>query len=189
METVENANFESELRAFLDGDSSAFEKLYERYRPLLSSLVMRYAGEASGDELHLIASEAFHNAALHYESHRGVTFGLYAKICVNRALAKHVSDEQKQRAGSNGVDVLRIGVSPLIESRMIGEELVSAVLASVRSIASELEYEVFRLIEIDGLTAKEAASRLGQTVRQVENAIYRLRKKSRENKELFSYLY
>ena len=75
------------------GSSGAFVKLSEKYAPLLESETLRYVDSLSGadyDDLRQGALVSLYRAALSYRPDKGVTFGLYAKICISNALISYL---------------------------------------------------------------------------------------------------
>ena len=72
------------------GSNAAFLRLSELYAPLLESEVARYAASlppADLDDLRQSASVSLYRAAVAFSGDRGVTFGLFAKICVVNGIA------------------------------------------------------------------------------------------------------
>ena len=72
------------------GSNAAFLRLSELYAPLLEREVARYAASlppADLDDLRQSASVSLYRAALAFHGDRGVTFGLFAKICIVNGIA------------------------------------------------------------------------------------------------------
>ena len=69
-------------------DDDAFTELLSRYTPMISREVASFEdGRFSHDELFSEASAALHSAAMRFDlSQSGVTFGLFARICVHNRL-------------------------------------------------------------------------------------------------------
>ena len=89
-DTVQIGEVAKLLARVKKGSSDAFAKLSERYKPLLESEVARYIsslGDADLDDLRQGALVALYHAALSYREDHGVTFGLYAKICIVNGIA------------------------------------------------------------------------------------------------------
>ena len=192
---------ENELRELLAGvrreDESAFERLAEKYASLTESAVHRFApsfgisgDSGSGDnvyeldDLRQYAAMALFRAAAAYRSEeegRKVSFGLYAKVCVNNAMiselrrykrlkirrAEHEEDAEERRA----------------KSRLAAEDPLYRVMTEegmreFRSALSGYEKEVFEYY-IVGKSVKEIAERLGKDEKSVSNALYRMKVKIR----------
>jgi len=77
------------LLAAKNGDGQAFSELAAKYSPLIGAAVEKYrrmCGEST-DDLHQEALLAFYRAVKTYDTEKkGVTFGLYAKICINNRM-------------------------------------------------------------------------------------------------------
>ena len=163
-----------------DGDESAFEVLLNSYRPMIDSLIRHF----SLDERDVFseACMSFYRAVSSYEiGQSAVTFGLYAKICVERclidvsrrngnAVAAHVDSD---------VDVDKIAVSDGIQSMLEHREQTAHFLSIAKSTLSELEFGVYRYWML-GYKTSEIASVLGITAKAVDNAKNRMWKKLRE---------
>lgn len=73
-----------------EGSSGAFVRLSELYAPLLESEVARYTHSFSSadlEDLQAGSSVSLYRAALAYNPEKGVTFGLFAKICIVNGIA------------------------------------------------------------------------------------------------------
>ena len=78
------------LLSIQSGSSGAFVQLSELYEPLLTKEVSRYAeslGSADLEDLRQAAFISLYRAALAYRADRGVTFGLFAKVCIVNGIA------------------------------------------------------------------------------------------------------
>ena len=78
-----------------NGVPLSFETVYSLYGPLINSLAEKYGGSSlSGAELEDLRQEAaiaLYDAALAFNPERGVSFGLYAKICIkNRIISSMI---------------------------------------------------------------------------------------------------
>ncbi|MGN1345594.1 MAG: sigma-70 family RNA polymerase sigma factor [Eubacteriales bacterium] len=206
---------ESGLRELLEGvqkgDTDAFERLAEKYHSLTESAVRRFAssfgisGESGrgdnvydADDLRQCAAMALYRAAVTYrpdEEGREVSFGLYAKICVNNAiiseLRKYRRDRKKRALRSaENADAMEdtaegrkrrdagrpSGEDPLY--RLLAEESMRETLERVRSALSGYEKEIFECY-IVGKSVTEIAERLGKDKKSVSNALYRVKVKIR----------
>lgn len=176
------------LEKIKNGDESAFDVLAEEYNGLTESAVRRFMPSfniAEGDDpvygvddLRQYAALALYKAAKSYdpECGRDVSFGLYAKICVNNALIsalrKYKSEQRRQKKmrekprGSS--------VDPLVE--LISAEDEAELTAKIKTELSDFEKAVFDLY-IVGKSAREIAERLGREEKSVSNALYRMKVK------------
>lgn len=169
------------------GSSAAFLRLSELYAPLLDSEVARYAGslsEADLEDLRQGASVSLYRAALAFRADRGVTFGLFAKICIVNGIADSLRYIGK-KGGTLSIDDLEESEQPddgvpNPQSLLLDKERVYETRRQIRSALSDLEYEIFEMY-ISGFSYAEIASRIGKTQKSVDNALCRIKKKLRQN--------
>jgi RNA polymerase sigma factor (sigma-70 family) len=163
------------------GDEAAFAALLDRYAPLLQSLVSAFESSTVGaDELMQEARFALYRAAISYRE-GGVTFGLYAKICVRNQLVSRLRREQRERpllsldrfghelASDTAVDALDF---------LLSDESFRELCEQISRILSPYENRVFGLYA-SGLSVAEIASELGESGKSVRNALDRCLSKLR----------
>lgn len=168
-----------------DGDQAAFCELLRRYRPLLDSAVARFGSSdrmrVYEDDLRQEATLVFYNALLNYDvDNESVEFGLYAKICVTNALITEVRRLERSKAeelAELSEDALGEDAEP--SDTVIENESIERIDAIIRSNLSSLEYRVWCLYA-SGRSASEIGALLGKSEKSVSNAVYRIRKKLRE---------
>lgn len=169
------------------GSNAAFLRLSELYAPLLEREVARYAASlppADLDDLRQSASVSLYRAALAFHGDRGVTFGLFAKICIVNGIADSLRyirgkgtmlsmedlDEREQPDGDE--------TNP--QSLLLDKEQVWETRRQIKAMLSPLEYEIFEMY-ISGFSYAEIASRIGKSQKSVDNALCRIKKKLRQN--------
>ena len=181
------------LEQIRSGNEAAFSALAEIYRGVTDSAVRRFLssfgiGEADADgmyseeDLRQEAMVALYRAALTYDAEekgRDVSFGLYAKICVNNALIsalrKYKNEKKKREAAkqkSRSAEKTNPGPLEMIAQR----EDAASLLAKIREQLSGLERQVFDYY-IVGKSAGEIAERIGRSEKSVSNALYRMKVK------------
>ena len=145
----------AELKALLcdirAGSDAAFARLLEQYMGLVRHRAAAFSRQGQEDEdVFQEACLALHRAALRYRAQDEVTFGLYAKVCIDNALkTKYKRDMRAAGVGRDGV----IAFVPFEESRffayfsdpVIEEEKLNELLALIRSELSAYERQVFDL--------------------------------------------
>ena len=170
------------LRAVQSGSSGAFVKLSEMYEPLLASEVSRYEsslGSADLDDLRQGALVSLYRAALSYSFDRGVTFGLYAKVCIVNGIADTLRYIGKKTAD---VSIDLVGDDDLVcgdlglENLMIDKERSEGMYKKVASALSDLERDIFAMY-LDGYSYAEIAAALNKSVKSVDNALRRVKGK------------
>ncbi len=173
------------LLAVRDGSESAYESLLGLYEPLLISLVSRFDTEALvRDELMQEARYALYRASCAYDTAQSaVTFGLYAKICIRRALFSFVRRAMHR-------DMHQVPLSPIGENdeeESLSDPLLNCLFAEEQKkvddvLASQLsafERQVF-VRYLGGDASSHIAEDLGIGRKTVQNAIYRSQKKLRK---------
>ena len=168
-----------------EGDGDAFARLVEEYKPMLDSAVASYRDglcDQDIEELHQEALLAFHRAVQSYELLYGnVSFGLYAKICVSKALVSALR-QLKKYAGVVVIPLDEIEPSELTvsdpASSVIERESAAELRAFIRENLSKYENSVWWM-HYSGMSIDEIAESLGSTKKSVSNALARIKRKLR----------
>ena len=169
-----------------EGDGDAFARLAAEYKPMLDAAVASYRDGLcvqDVEELHQEALLAFHRAVQSYELLYGnVSFGLYAKICVGKALVSALR-QLKKNAGVVVIPLDELEPSALTvsdpASSVIEKESASELRAFIRENLSKYENSVWWM-HYSGMSIKEIAESLGSTKKSVSNALARIKRKLRE---------
>lgn len=170
------------LKEIADNDSRAFEELFSMYGGMMYSLVGNFVSEdATREDVEDLEQEAkmlLLNAARTYDSSSGLTFGLYAKICVKNGLIT-ISRKKKNEIKTDGVDIDELNISVPDTTIDVDEsESAEQLLDKLCAILSENETDVLKL-RIDGFSNPEIAAKLGVSTKSVENAVFRIKQKLR----------
>ena len=157
------------------GDETAFAALLDRYAPLLQSLVSAFDEPSIGsDELMQEARFAFYRAAVSYRE-GGVTFGLFAKICVRNHLVSRLRRSKREKTAFSFEQLCRDLPSDDADDALdflLSDESFRELCEQIARILSPYENRVFQLYA-RGLSVAEIASELGGTVKSVRNALDR----------------
>ena len=174
------------LLAVASGDEDAFQTLSEQYSPLIRSMSEGFARSLSEtadvaaigvQDLEQEARLALYRAARSFDTKKdGITFGLYAKICIRNSLVslwrKSVSAARAARkhsaAHSDGAR------DPFSEIVSLAE--TDALTARIRSVLSPYENCIFEQY-ISGRSVKCISESIGKPEKSVSNALYRIRVK------------
>lgn len=180
------------LAKICSGDEEAFGVLTAEYKALTEGAVRRFAPSFgidddrhselySEDDLRQHASLALYKAALSYDPDdkgKNVSFGLYAKICVNNALVsqlrKYKADLRRREAARNSQRSVKRSADPLAEIISVRE--TDELMRNIAEVLSDYEKEIFDYY-IDGKSVGEIAERLGKEEKSVSNALYRMKVK------------
>ena len=179
------------LEKLRDGDEQAFEALAEQYTGMTDAAVRRFspsfeaAAESGGtayeaDDLRQVAALALYHAAMTYDPEKGknVTFGLYAKICVNNALIsllrKVRSEAERRRKAEAGEKKSQSARENDPLEILAASEDAAEVRAKIREELAPLEKQVFDRY-VTGMSVGVIAEELGISRKSVSNALYRLK--------------
>lgn len=174
MDIYEDIDIKKLIIMCREHDEEAFSELVRRYTPMMRKVSLSF--ESSGfeqDELMAEACVALHFAAQRFDlSQDGVTFGLYAQICVHHRI---VDLFRSRKDSYNILDVSAEDISDngRIESDIVNRETVAMLMKSARALLSDYEYLVL-MLHIQGYKTSQIAERLDRTAKSVDNAKSRL---------------
>jgi len=179
--------------------SDAFAALCARYRPLTEHMVSRYAASLSSSavssfdrqELYEEAVIALYHAARFYRAGTHATFGYFARVCIRNRLVSFLRKQKQQaqffvieaEADGDGhplpyrhPDVLTVGD---IGEQIVEQDAFRALFDRFLSSLTEYETNVFHRY-VRGCTYKEIARALDVPLKSVDNAVYRIRVKLKQ---------
>ncbi len=177
--------FSELITAVKNGGEAEFSALCDSYRPLLLSMTDKYFPRlreliSDRDDLLQEATLAFYRAVLTFDTDQDeVTFGLYAKICINNRMISllrrarrrpHKTSLRENRERSR-IDTFSLGLSELT--------------AAAERALSKRERRVFFLYA-EGKSYADIASLLGITEKSVDNALFRAKTKLRRELKQFN---
>lgn len=180
MEFVEKTEITSLILRARDGDEAAFESLVASYRPMIDGAIRRFSLDVN--DAFSEACMGFYRAVVSYDIEQSdVTFGLYAKICVDRCIIDHLRREGRDVSPrvDDGIDVDDIAVSGGIHSVLEYRERMAQLLSVASEELSELELRVYRLWMLGYKTA-DIAGILSLSAKSVDNAKNRMLNKLRK---------
>lgn len=178
------------LSSLRGGHSDAFSELDAMFEPLQKACVQKIAGsvkDASKEEMMQEARYALYRAALSFSGEQSeVTFGLYAKICIHRALISRFLRKKslptcslEQLSQETDFEVKEGLFESDALSALIEEESAVALLSRMQEVLSPFEMQVCSM-KAEEISAKEIAAALGCTKKSVENALARASLKFRK---------
>jgi RNA polymerase sporulation-specific sigma factor len=168
------------IEAARKGDDVAFTALVNAYKPMINGLIRAYGLDER--DVFTDACLRLRAAVERYDPSRGLTFGLYAKICVEKAMldAVKVRDRDLAHLVDGEVDVDGIAVPGGIQAMLEHRERSARFVAAARRVLSGLEFDVFHYWML-GYKTSEIASALGISAKAVDNAKNRMWTKLRSN--------
>lgn len=170
------------ILAVKNGDKLAFEQLLGQYEPLIEaecvSVISKFP-DFSGDaeEMRQEARLALYNAALTYKEGK-VTFGLYAKICINNRLISYLRKLRTAKKRQAQIDARTpsvVGRDGGMMSALRGDD-VRDLDKLFDELTSPYEKQAF-LMYFDNMSYADIAAALGKSVKSVANAIARAKAK------------
>ena len=162
---------------------SGDEALLEAYEPLIDKMSRSFAKAADDPEayedMRQEACIAFYKAVQGYDSARQaeVTFGLFAKLCIRNRLISYTRKLLRHEAVLPLEE--RIKTDEDVTAGVVAEETYMELYRRIESVLSPYENRVWWLY-LSGQTTGTIAEELGKDEKSVQNAIYRIRKKLRQ---------
>lgn len=163
-----------------DNDSSAFAELSEKYSGLTQSLVCKFShDDMTREDIEDLSQEAqmlLYKAARTYNKDSGLTFGLYARICIRNGFITLM------RKRSNEVERISTEISdvelsvPDTTDNIDEAESAEALMEKIKDVLSERELTVFKYLTLD-YKHSQIAKEMGISVKSVENTVFRIKKK------------
>lgn len=180
-----------------ENDETAYNLLYEKYKPLVISFARKYANAYAnyGIDINDFILEGYiglDNSINKYKDYDEYKFQGLVRTCINRQMQNLVREAKLKRNQilnnslyyetlhrNNDLDFLEIkedenSVNP--EKKLIEMENINELYNKYTFELKGLELEVFKL-KVKGYNNNEIAVKLNRTVKAVCNAITRIKKK------------
>ncbi|MGM9522115.1 MAG: sigma-70 family RNA polymerase sigma factor [Oscillospiraceae bacterium] len=189
MENIITASEESLWKSAAAGDIEAEEQLIQKYSVLVRACARPYF-LTGGDSEDLIQEGMLGllSAVRHFEPLRDTSFKTYAERCIKSRLYTAIKSASrfKHRPLNDSISF----ESPQFDERqtlsatylcdpeelVITQELTDELRAKFTDTLSRLEKEILEYY-LDGLSYSDIALKAGRTVKSVDNAVQRIRKK------------
>ena len=169
-----------------NGKPLSFDAVYFLYLPLIQSattkLMKAYGiGGSEEDDIMQEASLALYKAALAFDTAKGVSFGHYAKVCIQNRIISYIrSNGNKGEAEDVPYDFYcdtPSGSTP--EEIIISAESLEEINEKISSSLTKFEASVFRLY-LEDLSYEDISRAISGTKKSVDNAISRIKTKLRK---------
>lgn len=166
-----------------DHNTEALNALFSYYRPFILSRI-RYYGflESEAEDLCQECLVGLYSAILHYNPEKS-SFGTFARLCIDRMLISVIRSRNRARniPRESLVDFdesLHFATAGQDDPEQILEQLdnFSKLLLRIKNELSEFEYSVL-LQSFSGMSYSEISVKLGVSVKAVDNAVQRIRRK------------
>lgn len=186
-----NEYSDEELCALVaNGCREAEEELVKRYlRPV--RVCARPYFLAGGDSEDLIQEAMFGllKAIREFDSTRDARFKTFAEVCIRNRIRSAVTNAARSKHAPLNDSVpfespmLGVGASP--EEQYISREEETELLTCLEQRLSPLEHRVLELFLL-GLSYQEISEQVGRSIKSVDNAVQRIRRKVAGNFGVFS---
>ena len=177
-----------------NGVPLSFETVYSLYGPLINSLAEKYGvmsvptlvffGDGELEDLRQEAAIALYDAALAFNPERGVSFGLYAKICIKNRIISYLRSINGKSVKAEPIDLTpqnevsaSLDIDP--EKLIISKESLADLERRISLSLTDLERSVFDLY-LASATYEDIAAELGKPKKSIDNAMQRIKAKLRK---------
>jgi RNA polymerase sporulation-specific sigma factor len=181
-----NSDINVLLNDVKSGKSLSFEAVYSLYSPLMQSATSRFMkaygiSESERDDIMQEAALALYKAALAFDTSSGVSFGHYAKICIQNRIISYIrSNGNKNEAYDVPYEFycdVPGGSTP--EQLFINAEAITELNAKINASLTVFERSVFRLY-LEDMSYEDISRALSRPKKSVDNAITRIKAKLRK---------
>lgn len=170
------------------GDEHSFEILSRRYAPIIYGKASQFSTNVSLEDKEDLIQEgyiAFLHAVNSYREGNGASFKTYLNRCVqNKLLTVYKSEKRKKNIPKNAlvsIDQEQLDLQTSLqnpEQLLIDEECFAALQEKINKSLSSFEQKVLSRY-LSGSSYVQTARSLNTTVKAVDNALVRIRKKLR----------
>ncbi len=167
-----------------NGDDNAFNELAIRYLSRIRFIARKYS--AQGYEQSDFVQEglmALLYACKTFDAHGGSSFGSFVSLIVERRFISIIRSSQSQKAVPDAmlvrIDGLENELTDYVrtpEEQLVYKEQLDQALKRLNALLSAREYEVLMLFA-SGLSYGKIAEKLQISVKSVDNALQRVRRK------------
>lgn len=161
-------------------DDSALHTLLKRTESVIANCAAAFSDSRfENEDLIQEGMVACFMAILSYDSGKGASFRTYAAVCIKNALKNFVRKKNNVFLSADE-DFVPLGdetvSSTTTEDEYISSENYKNLRKSLKNILSQTEYTVFSFF-VEGLSYSEISEKTGQSLKSVDCAMQRVRKK------------
>lgn len=175
---------------YREGVTEAVDFLLQKYKPLVRSrAVSKFLKGGELDDLIQEGMIGLYKAVRDYEprNDKGASFFTFAVLCIDRQLmhAIEMSSRQKRKAQTEAVLLTEdewesyMGPEESPEKILLEQEGADETYDKIYETLSRMEKIVFDL-QLRGYDYREIAGILGRTPKSIDNAMQRIRRKTKE---------
>jgi RNA polymerase sporulation-specific sigma factor len=179
-----------------EGDRRALATLIDRYRRFARAKARNYfliGGDS--DDVEQEALIGLYKAARDFRPEHQASFRAFAELCITRQIITAIKTATRQKhqplnqyvsiSGVRGSDdpgersvedllIRHYGPDPA--DRVVSDERLAALRASMQELLSSLEVDVLKLY-VQGKSYQEIGDQLGRHVKSIDNALQRIKRK------------
>ena len=176
-----------------EGDDGAMDYLLAKYKPLVLKMARaRFLDGGDKEDLIQEGMIGLYKAVRDFDPSKEIRFITFAGVCIDRQMlhAIEAAHREKNRPLNTSI-LLEDGAFEATaslaagdqdpESLVISQEMLDERMKDLTDSLSAMEKEVLSGY-LSGMSTGEIASRLGKTPKSVDNALQRIRKKTRFQK-------
>lgn len=194
MDTDNNGCFDNDysdeqlIECIRAGDELAFEKLSKRYSSVIYGKASQFAKSISSEDKDDLVQEsyiAFLHAVNSYNADKNASFKTYVNRCIfNKLSTVYANEQRKKKIPYNSIlpiddeELSDIGSNASPEQQFIDNEGFTDLQKKIKKSLSSFEQKVLSQY-LSGSTYVQMACSLNTTVKAVDNALVRIRKKLR----------
>lgn len=200
MKTAEVLTDEELIAAYQRGDRGCIEILVQRYKTFVRKKIKsNYFVGADVEDLIQEGMIGLFKAICDYNSEKDASFKSFATLCITRQISTAFKTATRQKhmplntsislnlpiAGEDDdgitlMDILKDNISHNPEDMMIHEEDLKRLRRHMKESLSDFEWEVLNA-HTQGQNYHEIAERMGKSVKSIDNALQRIKRKLSEN--------
>ena len=161
------------------GDSLAMEELLTAYMGMVKAVARQYyIVGATCEDVSQEGMIGLYKAVVTYKREKG-RFSAYAYACIKAAVIDAVKAASREKNKALNTSVPLENTVGLVSDVDITVNLVGGeLMARIKSRLSPAEEEIFSMWT-EGMSYAEIAKELGKTVKNVDNAVQRIKKKAK----------
>lgn len=160
-------------------DKGAVSEIIARYMCTIEAMAKKLSAKVS-DDLVQEGLMALMNAVKTYDAGKGVAFASYAGVCVKNkmisSLKKNSLSDTDYITDDSLEEILQADSDDIPDNVVIERERMNELNSKISSALSELEWQVFQMF-LSGMSYNQIALNSGLTVKAVNNAMQRVRRK------------
>ncbi|MEF9960463.1 MAG: RNA polymerase sporulation sigma factor SigH [Niameybacter sp.] len=199
MKTADLLTDEQLIAAYQTGDRGCIEILVQRYKPFVRKKIKaNYFVGADVEDLIQEGMVGLFKAICDYNPHKDATFKSFATLCIIRQISTAFKTATRQKhmplntsislnlpvAGEEDdgitlMDTLKDTISHNPEEMIIHQEDLKLLKQHMKESLSEFEWEVLNA-HTQGQNYHEIAEHMGKSVKSIDNALQRIKRKLSE---------